>query len=174
MIEIASPLSFSDITCLCRVSKNGLVASCCVCGAVVTSGVHLCEVAYGGFWCSRCCPACNGQVELTEAESEAMERNRLLSIHGALLRKRDGARAVPWIKPSRSVYYKDHDFVVRRAVVARFRPDSQRGVLWSLIPASGIEYVHLCRLSPFGEKATWLILRRLDRVLKAVSVRRVG
>ena len=179
MVEIASPLAFADITCLCRISKNGLAATCCICGAAITSGVHLCEIAWGGFWCSRCCPACNGQIELTGAERAAMERNRLLSIHAVLLRKRNGKPAP--MRPPRALCPS------RRPVPGHttslpgvqnpkrnFRPDGQRGVIWSLIPAEGIEYVHLCRLSPFSEEATWLTLRRLDRVFKAVSVERVG
>lgn len=83
-VEIASPLCFNDITCLCRVSKNGMVAECFLCGVVMHGGVHLCEVAYGGFFCSRCCPACNGKVLLTPEEVAAMEANRRGLRHGVV------------------------------------------------------------------------------------------
>ena len=76
-IKWVSPLYYSDITALCRVSKNGLVAECFSCWRPLRGGVHLCEVAYGGFFCAACCPSCNGQVVLTEAEMAAMEQNRV-------------------------------------------------------------------------------------------------
>jgi hypothetical protein len=75
-VEIVSPLMFRDITSLCRISKNGMVAECFVCGTVMHGNVHLCEVAYGGFFCCRCCPAHNGLVKLTAEEVAAMEANR--------------------------------------------------------------------------------------------------
>ncbi len=75
-IELVSPLYFPDVTRLCRISKNGLVAECFSCGTVMHGGVHLCEVAYGGFFCANCCPACTGIVKLTPVEVEAMERNK--------------------------------------------------------------------------------------------------
>jgi hypothetical protein len=48
-IECVSPLYFPDVTCLCRISKNGLVAECYSCGVVMHGGVHLCEVAVATF-----------------------------------------------------------------------------------------------------------------------------
>lgn len=102
-VEIASPLMWKDITALCHISRNGLVAECFSCGFVMRGNVHLCEVAYGGFFCSRCCPTCSGRVTLTPAEMEAIERNaqrhRSMGGHETEMEEQDGAGVLEEVKP---------------------------------------------------------------------------
>jgi len=73
-LVIVSPLNHPDITCACRTTSR-VTAECDGCGAVVTGGLHLPEVAFG-WYCPACCPVCNGQHRLTSDEVQAMAVNR--------------------------------------------------------------------------------------------------
>lgn len=80
--------------------------------------------------------------------------------------------------PSRvtAVRYKDGDVVrLARTVSLRLRLDTPRGILCSLIgDADGITWGELAMRSPWPEYETFLLVRRLERVAKAVVVERVG
>ncbi len=126
-IDIASPLMYSGITTLCRVSKNGLIAECSACGVGVIGHVHMPEVVWG-FYCSECCPIWNGLVTLTPEEEKAMQRNRLRAT-----REPKGVVEVqqpdpPEEKPSRSEMMKRRwrDPEARRRMM-----DGMTGLKWA-------------------------------------------
>lgn len=73
-VEIVSPLADASVDCLCRIAKH-LRATCDRCG-FTTREVHM-GMAFHGWFCSRCCYACAGEIQLSPAEFEQMERNQL-------------------------------------------------------------------------------------------------
>lgn len=97
-IETISPLDFSEVTEVCRVS-NRLIAECEGCGRVMRGGVHLCNIARAGFLCCDCCPACSGRVVLTGAELNAIRANRRRSHKEELEMERNLSVPVPVAVP---------------------------------------------------------------------------
>lgn len=82
-IETISPLDWPEVDCLCRIGN--LMATCSRCG-FATRKAHM-GVAFHGWFCPGCCPACDGSLTLTMEEFRAMEKNWLA---GADERERAG------------------------------------------------------------------------------------
>jgi len=174
-IELVSPMDFAEVTRACRVSAT-LIAECEVCGRAMRGGVHLSDIARAGFLCADCCPACNGSVALSDVEVEAMKRNW----HSETMkvpRVRGLITAPPRLPgPKSSVHYSDGDVVQRIECSMRFRADGKNGTMVALVEDAGgaVAWGELARRSPWPEYETFLIVRRLEREFKAVSVERVG
>lgn len=78
--------------------------------------------------------------------------------------------------PKSSVHYRDEDVVQRIEWSMRFRADGKNGIMVALVEEAGgcVAWGELARRSPWPEYETFLIVRRLERVVKAVAVERVG
>ena len=100
---------------------------------------------------------------------EANRTTRKVVVEVAPVTVTPGAERKP-----RAARYRHGDFVSRRCAAKAFRSDSAYGLLWDLIPEEGLTFEHLCRLSPWSEETTWLVLRRMDRVKKVIAVRWAG